>query len=141
MWQTVPEEKRRGSPPPFILVIEATINTIKPKVIEVYREDDRIRTDFIAYDNILSNLNPTDRAERLLEDWRFCRYRTTYKQQRALAEFGLSATCTNEAKQCLKAILKILAKIYDGTMRHGVAPKDAIEQRIGHCMKKIGACR
>ena len=86
-----------GSPPPFILVIEATNDVLMPKVVESYYEDDPIRADFIEYTNILSNLNPPDRGERLLEDWRFCRYRTTYKQQRSLAEFGLSAMCTNEA--------------------------------------------
>ena len=63
LWQAVPKEKKGGGPPPsFILVIEATINIIKPKMLEIYREDDRTRTDFIAYDNIFSNLNPTDRA-------------------------------------------------------------------------------
>ena len=57
----------------------------------------------------------------------------------ALAEFGLSATCTNEAKQCFQAILKILVKIYSGFMRRGAASKDAIEQRIEHCMEKMSA--
>ena len=40
LWQTVPKEKRRGSPPPFILVIEASINISKLEVIEIYREYD-----------------------------------------------------------------------------------------------------
>ena len=49
--------------------------------------------------------------------------------------------CTNETQKFLKAVLKVMVQVYNGTMCHGVAPKDAIEQRIEHCMKKVGSWR
>jgi hypothetical protein len=95
----------------------------------------------VAFTDYLATLpeEPKDRLQLLLDDWRYARWRSTYKQQRAIFEIGISPIASRQAHDVLKSIIKLLAQTVDGELRHGIAPKTQLELRLEQALKGLGA--
>jgi hypothetical protein len=133
---TKPE--RRGSLPPFILVVEATVDVGVEIAYLKYARESPVALACIAYQQVLKALKPADRSARLLADWRYCRYGGTWTPTRSMFEIGLSPIHTPEAASFLRAILPLLEAQAEGHQKYGVAPKTKLELRLETVMQQLG---
>jgi hypothetical protein len=138
---TLSKEERRGSIPPYILVILAIVDIGVQMATSLYGGAEHpVRKAFTAYANILSALSNTDKMEQLMEDWRYARFRSTHTAVRSILELGISPVCCQEAKDLLRATMRMLidpVSSMNGIKRQGVAPKTRIEHRIEEAIRSL----
>jgi hypothetical protein len=132
-------QERRGSIPPFVLQVEASLDVSATRIEELgYDESHHIVAAFSRYGAILSRLTPADKCAKLLEDWRFCRYGTTWTKARSVVEIAISPIACPEAAAVLKAFIALLKIVHDAVQKHGVAPKNQLELRVESILKRAG---
>jgi hypothetical protein len=139
--QALSQEERRGNMPPFLLVADTVVEECTDIAIKNYQEDHHTRRALSAYRQHLQSFEPAERLATLLEDWRFCRFKTTHTASRSMLEIGVSPACSEHARPVLKAILHVMKHEYNGVSKAGTAPKTRIEQRIEAAMRAMGAWR
>ena len=68
----VDEQQRRKCHPPFIMVVEGMVQTGIKECVDL-AETDPTRRAFTEYAEILASLSAEEKANRLLDDWRYAR--------------------------------------------------------------------
>jgi hypothetical protein len=133
-------DRRKAGMSPHVVVMEAMldegIRVCNDRHIEA--KADGAKVAFTEYISTLPE-DPKLRLVTLLDDWRYARWRSTYKQARAIFEIGISPIASKEAHQLLRFIIKLLAQTIDGELRHGIAPKTQLELRLEQALKGLGA--
>jgi hypothetical protein len=139
--QTLSKDERRGSIPPYILVILAIIDVGTKIAVELYQDAEHpIRKAFTVYASMLAQLSNPDKMELLMDDWRYARFRTTHTAARSIMELGISPICCDEAKSLLRSIMKMVCdpdSKMNGVKKQGVAPKTRIENRIEEAIRSL----
>ena len=136
----LPKGARKGGYPPFVLVVEATLDTtrllIADKNIPI---EDEITVAYTNYMEPFNRIvNPEDKIKFLLQDWRYMRFRTTWNKSKLMAEIGLAPLASTRAQALLRAWLLMFEKFYEGAQKHGIAPKNNLEMRIETVLKQLG---
>jgi hypothetical protein len=129
---------RRQHFPPFILVVEATMDTTKQLIQDECLPDEHpLARAYTDYTSDIEGMDVTAKIKFLLQDWRFMRYRTTWNKQRLMCEIGLAPLASAKAQALCRAWLQMLCTYCDGTQKHGIAPKSQLEQRLEQVLKKM----
>jgi hypothetical protein len=133
-------ERRKAGMPPHAAVMEAMLDEGLRVCNDRHIESkvDGCRVVFIDYMATLPD-DPKQRLTTLLDDWRYARWRSTYKQARAIFEIGISPIASPQAHKLLRMIIALLAQTVDGELRHGIAPKTQLELRLEQALKGLGA--
>jgi hypothetical protein len=134
------QDRRSLGMAPHVVVMEGMVSEGQRVCVEreVEGRVDPVRAAFIAYEADLPTI-PAKRLERILDDWRYARWRSTYSKQTAIFEIGISPIASPLAHTTLKMILLLLTQTVDGEQRHGVAPKTQLELRLEQALKGLGA--
>jgi hypothetical protein len=129
---------RRVLIPPFILVVDAILNRAKEAADNMLDDMDRARVAITSYVGLLAELeaeNPLKKPQRLLRDWRFARFRTTWNREFAMLEVGLSMTRTQQATNAWDAVHMLLTTKLGFEEKHGIAPKADVVRRLEAALK------
>jgi hypothetical protein len=139
----LPKEQRRGSVAPFILQVEGTVDTGLAWIREhALHDDDPIVLAFTNYhESLQQEPSAAKRTQRLLADWRYFRYGTTWAKSRSMVEIGLSPIASKEATALLPAIIALMEIAAAGHQKHGVAPKSQLELRLEGILRSLGVWR
>jgi hypothetical protein len=136
--KSMQKSDRRQKFPPFVLVVEATLDTTKQLIIDETLPDQHpLVVAYTGYTMDTDGLEVEAKIKFLLQDWRFMRYRTTWNKQRLMCEIGLAPLASSKAQALCRAWLQMLCSYYDGTQKHGIAPKSQIEQRLENILRKM----
>jgi hypothetical protein len=133
-------ERRRAGMAPHAVVMEGMLDE-GIRVCNERHVESKSDACKVAFTDYMATLpeEPKERLATLLDDWRYARWRSTYKQARAIFEIGISPIASRQAHDLLKAIIKLLAQTVDGELRHGIAPKTQLELRLEQALKGLGA--
>ena len=92
-------------------------------------ENDPLKQVFTEYSADLLSLTAEEKADKLMEDWRYARWRNTDLRTRAIFEVAISPEAAPLAGKVMTGFMKIIKLKAGGETKHGVAPKTAIELR------------
>jgi hypothetical protein len=136
------KDQKRSMPPPFILVVEALLDTSADYIGKLALEPDNwINLAFTAYRDRLINMDPEAKATYLLTQWRYARVRNTWQKSRIMIELCICPLATAETEAVLKAIMQLMIQCEEGTRKHGIAPKTQQEHRVESVLKTLGVFR
>jgi hypothetical protein len=129
---------RRGSLPPFLLVVEAVIDVSVEICFAKYARDAPVTLACIGYQQELAALDAPSKAQRVLMDWRYARFSSTWAKSRTMFEIGIAPVHSEAAATFLRAIIPIMTEQCNGHQKHGVAPKSKLELRIETVLQQLG---
>jgi hypothetical protein len=136
----IPKESRGSQLPPFILVVIALFTFASEVAVAQLPDHSRLRHDITAYMAELTmaeESGATAKADRLLADFRYARFRRTHKPEFVMLEFGMSALVTDTAKAAWSAVKAIMISIAGAVEKHGIAPKSDMERRVEAILRRI----
>ena len=134
------KEQKADAPPPFIVVAEAMIEN-SFEIVSKIVEEVPAKTAISLYWQELQSMSVQGRVDRILADFRYCRFRRTFSKETTMLEVGLSPTISTSAETAWMGIKWVLKHHCSGKEMHGIAPRSNIERRIEFALKKLGVFR
>jgi hypothetical protein len=133
-------DRRKAGMSPHVVVMEAMLDE-GVRVCNDRHIEGKVDGCLLAFTDYMATLpeDPKQRMMLLLDDWRYARWRSTYKQARAIFEIGISPIASPQAHVLLKMMIRLLEHTIDGELRHGIAPKTQLELRLEQALKGLGA--
>ena len=131
------KEERRECPQPFIVAGEALVQAAADMASAKLESSSNVLQRITAYASALDMMAEDEKAETLLQDFRYVRQRSTWEKGSAILEIGLGPLASDSARSFFKALRQFIVAEKLGRELTGIAPMTAIERRIASVLKDL----
>jgi hypothetical protein len=97
--QSIPKEKRKLLPPPFVVAAEVTITQGHELALKHLAPDDPDRLVLCAYCDRMQQLEPEAKTAFIMDELRYVRVRTTWDKTHSMLEIGFGPLCEELTKR------------------------------------------